>query len=61
MNKNQQLFHPKKPSVTQLAIAHLKLSAKPLTIAPENSGTIPSLHGKIDDYFAEDNRKPAAN
>jgi hypothetical protein len=47
------------PSVTQFAIAHLKPSAKPLTIRPENSGTIPSLHEKIDDYFAEDDRKPA--
>jgi hypothetical protein len=51
----------KNPSVTQFAIAHLKPSAKPLTILPENSGTIPSLHGKIDDNFAEDNRKPTAN
>jgi hypothetical protein len=51
----------KNPSVTQFAIAHLMPSAKPLTIPPENSGTIPSLHGKIDDYFAEDDRKPAAN
>ncbi len=51
----------KNPSVTQFAIAHLKPSAKPLIIPPENSGTIPSLHGKIDDYFAEDNREPAAN
>jgi hypothetical protein len=51
----------KNPSVTQFAIAHLKPSAKPLTIPPETSGTIPSLHGKIDDYFAEDDRKPAAN
>ncbi len=42
-------------------MAHLKPSAKPLTIPPEKSGTIPSLHGKIDDYFAEDDRKPAAN
>ncbi len=33
------------PSVTQFAIAHLKPSVKPLTIPPENSGTIPSLHG----------------
>jgi hypothetical protein len=48
------------PSVTQFGIAHLKPSAKPVTIPPENSGTIPSLHGKNDDYFAEDNRKPAA-
>jgi hypothetical protein len=51
----------KNPSVTQFAIAHLKQSAKPLTIPPENSGTILSLHGKIDDYFAEDDRKPAAS
>ena len=49
----------KNPSVTQFAIAHIKPSVKPLTIPPENSGTIPSLRGKIDDYFAEDNRKPA--
>jgi hypothetical protein len=49
------------PSVTQFAIAHLKPSAKPPTIPPENSGTIPLLHGKIDDYFAEDDRKPAAH
>jgi hypothetical protein len=49
------------PSVTQFAIAHLKPSGKPLTSPPKNSGTIPSLHGKIDDYFAEDDRKPAAN
>jgi hypothetical protein len=51
----------KNPSVTQFAIAHLKPSEKPLTIPPDNSGTIPSLHRKIDDYFAEDNRKPVAN
>ncbi len=51
----------KNPLVTQFAIASLKPSAKLLTIPPENSGTIPSLHGKIDDYFAEDERKPAAN
>ncbi len=51
----------KNPSVTQFAIAHLKPSAKPLTIPSENSDSIPSLHGKIDDYFAEDDRKPAAN
>ncbi len=51
----------KNPSVTQYAIAHLKPSAKPPTIPPENSGAIPSLHGKIDNYFAEDDRKPAAN
>jgi hypothetical protein len=51
----------KNPSVTQFAIAHLKPSVKPITIPPENSGTIPSLHGKIDDYFAEEDRKPAAN
>ncbi len=49
------------PSVTPFAIAHLKPSVKPVTIPPENSGTISSLHGKNDDYFAEDNRKPAAN
>ncbi len=41
------------PSVTLFAIAHLKPSAKLVTIPPENSGTIPSLHGKNDDYFAE--------
>ncbi len=51
----------KNTSVTQIAIAHLKPSVKPLTIPPENSGTVPSLHGKIDDYFAENVRKPAAN
>ncbi len=44
----------KNPSVTQFAIVHLNPSAKPLTISPENSGTILSLHGKINDYFAED-------
>ena len=49
------------PSVTPSAIPHLKPSAKPVTIPPENSGTIPSLHGKIDDYFPEDDGKPAAN
>ncbi len=49
------------PSITQSAIAHLKPSAKPVTIPSENSGTIPSLHGKNDDYFAEGDRKPAAN
>jgi hypothetical protein len=49
------------PSVTPFAIADLKPSAKPVTIPPENSGTIPSLHGKNDDYIAEDDRKPAAN
>jgi hypothetical protein len=49
------------PSVTPFAIAHLKPSAKPVTIPPKNSVTIPSLHGKNDDYFAEDDRKPAAN
>jgi hypothetical protein len=51
----------KNPSVTQFAIAHLKPSVKPLTIPPKNSGTIPSLHGNSDDYFAEGDRKPAAN
>ncbi len=51
----------KNPSVTQFAIAHLKSSAKPLTIPPENAGTIPSLHRKIYDYFAEEDRKPVAN
>ena len=51
----------KNPSVTQFAIAHLKPSVKPLTIPPKNSGTIPSLHGKNDDYFAGDDRKPVAN
>jgi hypothetical protein len=49
------------PSVTPFAIAHLKPSAKPVTIPPENSGTIPSLHGKNDDYFSEGGMKPAAN
>jgi hypothetical protein len=37
------------PSVTPFAIAHLKPSVKLVTIPPENSGTIPSLHGKNDD------------
>jgi hypothetical protein len=59
--QNPEAILTKNPSVTQFAIAHLKSSAKPLTIPPQNSGTIPSLHGKIDDYFAEDDRKPAAN
>ncbi len=49
------------PSVTPSAFPCLKPSTKPVAIPPQNSGTIPSLHGKIDDYFAEDNRKPAAN
>jgi hypothetical protein len=49
------------PSVTPSAIPHLKSSAKLVAIPPENSGTTPPLHGKNDDYFAEDNRKPAAN
>jgi hypothetical protein len=49
------------PSITPSAIPHLKPSAKPVAIPPENSGTIPPLHGKNDDYFAEDDRKPAAN
>ncbi len=49
------------PLVTQFAIAYLKPSAKPVTIPPENSGPIPSLHGKNDDYFAEDDRKSVAN
>jgi hypothetical protein len=48
------------PSVTPSAIPHLKPSAKPVAISSENSGTIPPLHGKNDDYFAEDNRKPVA-
>jgi hypothetical protein len=49
------------PSVTPSAIPHLKHSAKPVAIPPENSGTIPPLHGKNDDYFAEDDRKAATN
>ncbi len=52
------------PSVTQFGIAHYKPSAKPAkpdTIPPENSGTIPSFHGMNDDYFAKDNRKPVGN
>ncbi len=49
------------PSATPSAIPHLKPSAKSLAIPPENSGTIPPLHGKNDDYFAEEDRKPAAN
>jgi hypothetical protein len=49
------------PSVTQLEISHLKPSAKPVAIPPENSGTIPPLHGKNDDYFADDNRKHVVN
>ena len=51
----------KNPSVKPSAIPHEKPSAKPVAIPPENSGTIPPLHGKNDDYFAEDDRKPAAN
>ncbi len=49
------------PSVTPSAIPHLKPSVKPVAIPHENSGTIPPLHGKNDDYFAEDDRKSAAN
>jgi hypothetical protein len=48
------------PSATPSAILHIKPSAS-LAILPENLGTIPPLHGKNDDYFAEDNRKSAAN
>ncbi len=59
--QNPAAIPTKNPSVTQFAINHLKPSAKPLTIPPENSGTIPSLHRKIDDYFAEEDRKPATN
>jgi hypothetical protein len=49
------------PSVRPSAIPHLEPSAKPVAIPPENLGTIPPLHGKNDDYLAEDDRKPAAN
>jgi hypothetical protein len=49
------------PSVTPSAIPHLKPSAKPVAIPPENSGTIPPLHEKNDEYFAEDYWKPVAN
>ncbi len=49
------------PSVTPSAIPHLKPSAKPVAIPPENSGTIPPLHGKNDDYFPKDDREPATN
>jgi hypothetical protein len=49
------------PSVIPSAIPQLKPSAKPVAIPPENSGTIPPLHGKNVDHFAENNRKPAAN
>jgi hypothetical protein len=61
MDKKPAAIPTNYPSVTQFAIAHLKPPAKPLTIPPEISGIIPSLHGKIDDYFAEDYRKPVAN
>jgi hypothetical protein len=61
MNKKSAAIPTNNPSVTQFAITHLKPLAKLPTIPPENLGTIPSLHGKIDDYFAEDDRKPAAN
>jgi hypothetical protein len=59
--KTSSYSNQKSISHTICNIAHLKPSAKPLTIPPENSGTIPSLHGKIDDYFAEEDRKPVAN
>ncbi len=49
------------PSVTPSAMPHFKPSAKPVAIPPENSGTIPPLLGKNDDYFPEDDRKPTTN
>jgi hypothetical protein len=59
--QNQAAFPTNNPSDSPSAIPHLKPSMKPVAILPENSGTIPPLHGKNDDYFAEDDRKPVAN